>query len=588
MNTRFKFWPWLVLLTLPWLLLLPLLLTGTLSYRHDTWFHLMRIYEIRQAMLHQALPTLGSWFTFGQAGQLIQGLYPSQTLLPLVAITNWLAPVQQVYCIFGLILCAIATSNYLVFKASHLTTNQALLAALTVTYSIPLINLLVYGQLPLALIFIFMPPIFWSLYQLQTNTPHPATATVLGLNIGLTLLTHLPSAFILILLVVLIAGLDLISHRHRFLSFVQAGCWALGIGLPTLVTILVASSQTLAVAKVAQPSFFQWGQLFEEHWHHLGIGPYFGYTPLTLLALTYLALTLWRHDNWRPLKIASLTLFFIYGSNLTLQPLIELVQFPQRFYLYSAQLAIFICLVHLCQQPLGKGVTTIFYIGLASVILFSAAKTVFHVHQQLQAQTTWQAQPGYHRRLTKITNQTYQQPAFINMRTYRDYLPIEQAPYVKAGKKAFFASEYARDVNQAHSVRPSHFSGNDLHLDKTQPIDFASPVTVNPPKRQHSVPNGIDLWVHLPKSGYYDLPIWQYHYLSYQVLDNGQSRISRVSKQGRLQLKLQAGDHHLQIRLLLPTWLLAAYLTSATSLALLGLYLLCQKRPPYKSKNKAG
>lgn len=578
MNTSLKrwlaHWPWFILLGLPWLLIGPLLLTESLSYRHDTWFHLMRIYEIRQAMFHHALPTLGSWFTFGQAGQLIQGLYPHQTLLPFVALTNWLPPVQQIYVIFALILTAIASSNYVVFKKMGLTSSQAILAAMSVTYSIPLINLLVYGQIPLAIVFIFMPPLFWSLYQLQKPQPPQITPIILGLSIGLILLTHLPSAFILILLVVLLATLDIISRRHHFGAFVQAGGWAIMIGLPTIVTVIMSSSQTLAVAQVTQHTFFQWGQLFEEHWHHLGIGPYFGYTPLTLVALAWLALTVWRHNAWQPLKIGSLILFFIYGSNLTLQPLFTLVQFPQRFYLYSAQLAIFICLATLHWQPFKKGMLTFCYLGLAVFTLISAGKTVTRVQNQLAHQTIWQKQPGYHRRLTKITNQTYHQMTFINMRTYRDYLPVEQAPYVKSGKKAFFASKYARDVNQAHSVRPSHFTGHDLNLAKGQPTDFASPEGINTPNRRNSLPNGIDLTLKITQPGRYDLPIWQYHYLNYQVFDNGQPRTSQVSEQGRMQLQLSSGQHRLQIRLQPPIWLIAAYLTSTTTLALLGLLVI--------------
>ena len=70
----------------------------------DSLFHINRVYEIRQSLLHFNLPTLVNLDSFFSVGQAINGMYPDISLWPFVLLTMWLPFKEQIVMIKVLIL----------------------------------------------------------------------------------------------------------------------------------------------------------------------------------------------------------------------------------------------------------------------------------------------------------------------------------------------------------------------------------------------------------------------------------------------------------------------------------------------------
>lgn len=111
-----KWWPWAMLIVLPGLLMLPLMLTHQIHYKVDLWFQMMRIQEMNGYFQNFTWPGLGNIYSFGQSGQLIQGMYPSFTLGILVLVTGFLGAMNQVYAIILLMIILMSMSYYWFFN----------------------------------------------------------------------------------------------------------------------------------------------------------------------------------------------------------------------------------------------------------------------------------------------------------------------------------------------------------------------------------------------------------------------------------------------------------------------------------------
>ncbi len=70
----------------------------------DTWFHIERIIDIREAFKAHQVPTWINFSSYYEMGQAINGMYPDITLWPLIFITNSFSLVNQVIVIKVLIL----------------------------------------------------------------------------------------------------------------------------------------------------------------------------------------------------------------------------------------------------------------------------------------------------------------------------------------------------------------------------------------------------------------------------------------------------------------------------------------------------
>ncbi|MFB9768731.1 hypothetical protein [Lactiplantibacillus modestisalitolerans] len=558
-----------LLILMPIILLFPLIHTGTLSYKLDTWFHLMRIYEMRQSILSGSLlGTLGNIYTFGGAGQIINGMYPSLVLRVLVAITSWLSPIMQVYAIILLILIVSSLSNYFVFKSLKFKEIDAFLASIVMTYSLEVFVLLQDGSFGLGIALSIVPWLFWGLLNIRGNNLRQRrnASVTIGIIIGLFFLSHIISAFFGILMVICTAILDLINKKYNFIEYIISGITSIIIGLPTLIITLVFGKESLSVSSFGRSpkSIFEtFLPLFKAN----SGTAYFGWTAFTCLAAFYVLVTFLKHKEWSSLKtIALITILF--GTDLGYVKLFDFMQFPERFWIFGMLLCVFILILE--QFP---GNNTLKWI-ICLLAFIPALNTATNYYRNLSEQPLWQETDlEYHRYTSKLNNKSYDYEKFYSFRTYVDYLPKEQEKYKLPDPKGMWSSKEMNDANYAHSVRKSNFKIDEIKTNKKQKV-----IPFNPIKNQQAHKNTMSMTIHINNNGTYDLPFWFYKSIPYNVQVNNSEVKAKASSQGRLSLFLRKGTSHVKITQSMPFYLVITYAISG--LAIIGtlLYLFLRKR----------
>ncbi|WP_404932432.1 hypothetical protein [Pediococcus acidilactici] len=557
----------LVVLLLPIMLLSPLFLTHTISYRADTWFHMMRIYEMRRSIEDGSLMgTLGNIFTFGQAGQAINGMYPSATLKILVLVTNYLSPVNQVYAIFVLILWLTGLSNLYVFKQLKINSFQLLLASLTMTYVLSLYLILKSGTLGLAISLGIAPIIFYGLVLIQSDEKNKQmqASYLIGIGVGLIFLSHLISAFLSVLIVMIAAVIDICNSRSNFVFYVKSGLVSLLIGLPTIVTTLLLGRDALSVASFGRtPGSIV--RFFSPLWDTTQGSAYVGWTLLTVIAVIYIGISLFKVERYRALKIVAI-LTMLMGTNVAYSKFLDFIQIPERFWILGSLLCVFILIVELFKNPkYGKTIAII----AAGLTMISATNIVYNAKGTLAKQTIWQQTAQvYDRNNTKVNNKTYSYPKFTNLRTYVDYMPREQGKTAIKPPRASDPSKEMLDVSKVKSVRKSGFD-----VDSIAPGQNKNTASVRQAYDIRAHRNTLSLKARVSKPDLYDLPFWFYKHNGYVVKVNNKLVSPRDSQQGRMSVRLESGINQVSIKQIMPLQIVISYCLSIIAL-FISIYLL--------------
>lgn len=545
-----------VLIVLPMILLAPMIHTHTISYGADTWFHMMRIYEMRNSLKDGSIfGTIGNVFTFGSAGQAINGMYPSATLRILVLTTNWLSPVNQVYGIMILILWITSVCNLYVFYKLGVPKFQALLAAITMTYILSFYLIIKSGSLGLAISIGLVPLVFYGLFLIQSNDykERKKAALIIGIGIGLIFLTHVMSAMFGVIIVIMSAIWDLIYKKHNFLNYVFSGFMSMIIGLPTIVTILMMGKETLPVAsfeKKARSILNFFSPLWDAH----SGTAYLGWTSLTVLAVIYVITSLLISEKHLKFKIIAL-LNIVMGTNLGYSSIMNFIQFPERFWIFGTLLCVFVLIIE-CFNGNEKGMIRSIIISI--LVLISATNIAYNYYQKLGKQVLWQnTSRVYDRNNTKIDSDSYKYGEFKKLRTYIDYLPIQQKRTALLPPKASTPSKEMLDVNFSKNTRPTGFNKSSIKVNKKGNIVAYNKMIITKVKR-----NSVCMRVKISKNTKYDLPFWAYDSNKYVVYDNGKTLDYKISSEGRLSVSLVEGGNKIKIKQRLPKVILVSYLIS--------------------------
>ncbi|WP_172187889.1 hypothetical protein [Lentilactobacillus kribbianus] len=568
------------LLLFPILMLLPLMTTHHYLLQNDMWFHIARITELRESMQHGGLATLGSIYTFGNAGQLIKGMYPTEILTFLVGLTNKLSRIDQIYAIVFLILTSVNISNYAAFCKMKLNSLQAAMAANVITFTVVFFEVMRSGQLMLGIVFIVFPWVFYGLWLLQVQANNKRAWLYIGLGVGVTLLIHIVSAIIVALFVVIMAIIDLATGHNNWLEYVKAAGVSLVIGLVTITKILVFSPHIITVAPVQTIHIGTIADIFSPLVG--GNSSYFMIMPITMITFTYCLLTIRRQDNQFALRLAAIVVTFM-GTSIGYTAAFKWVQFPQRFFIYGLALTIFVMLVTLRGQY-----RNLIYVGLAGFVLLEGSDLALNARQLIKLSPTWSATQTHKFKDNRLSVDEVglQQPQFSNFRTYVDYMPkqqqatmnkmnIEKQTLNLLGRnfsnrfgKSTYSSKEMDDVNQAHSVRLTGFSSKAIQRDLTKRNDFGQSKVkpVNPVTTLTVKQRTVNMAVKVPKAGQYDLPYWGYRNIPYQIKINQQTQPLKISEQGRLSVTLKAGANRVAITQKLPWWYIFTLIISIGSL----------------------
>lgn len=578
MNLKVKKFPLkimgacLIFIVVPLVLLMPMIISETISYRMDTWFHLMRIMEMRKSLETGSIfGTLGNIFTFGGAGQLVNGMYPSAILRLFVAMTNWLKPVMQVYVIIWLILAIAGVSNFWLFKRIKFNIVQSVAASLVMTYALDVYVTLKAGSIGLGISLAIVPWLFYGLMRIKSEKKEEQreAAIVIGFTVGLFLLSHVMSALLGILMVVVTAVVDLIRGKRNFIWYVISGISAILVGLPTIVTTLMFNKHVLPVSSYGESSdsFFN---MFSPLWDPNKGTAYFGWTAFTVFATAYVFLTILKRNKLQSLKFVAIVTVLM-GTNIGYFQMMNFMQFPERFWIFGMLLSVFIMIIEVTTRAdIGKLASLL----MVAVTLVASTNTAVIYNRSLKTQTIWQnTDQSYNREKTKFNDKSYNADNFNKLRTYVDYLPIQQKKNVLPVPNAMNPSKEMLDVNFAHSVRKTGFRNDQIKISKDGRVTPLNKVLRQSAKKTHT-----NITVKVPSAGNYDLPFWAYSKIQYDVNINKKASLFKISNQGRMSVTLKKGINKISINQKLPIIILISYVISILSIVIMILLLFYRKK----------
>lgn len=575
-----KVWPWILLVILPCIIMLPLMMTHQFHYRVDMWFHMMRIQEMNGYFHSLSWPGMGNIYSFGQSGQLIQGMYPSLTLAILVGLTSFLSAINQIYAIIILIVIAISGSFFWFFKKLMNNDVIALLSAIIISYPTAFICGLERGQFGLVVSMIFLPMIFWGLYQLQQ--PNNKTgAMYVGLGVGLTWLTHISSGIFIVILVMVMGTVDLLLKRKNLGQYIISGVLSGLIALPTLLKLVVYKNEVMPVVEHGLEAKLNLLNVFDPLW--LGTRYYHDFmSALAVIALIYVIFTVKNQTQFKSMKVTVLILTLMSttaGYFIFLRPL----QFPTRFLAYALPLAMFIMLLEIPDrmkkwQPENRKIVYVLLVFLAMV---PAINSPLRVRDFVKTHELWQVNKLYLSDTTTVDKESLQDTKFTSGRTYIDYMPKQQKKTAEKGGVAYVGSKAMRDVNEAKSVRLSGFNPDEIQMknpnapkhlnDKLAAENYVIPV--NPATNLQAHKRTLTMTVNVPASGQYDLPFWMYAHVNYDVKINNVHVTPKISDQGRMSVPLNAGKQTVTITQKFPIMILGSYMVMSISIICALIYL---------------
>lgn len=588
-NVLNKYGALFILLALPMVILLPYVLTHQLHYKEDMWFHLLRIQEMNTAIQGGYFPPLGNVHTFGNAGQLVQGMYPSFTLDILVLLTSFFTAVNQVYAIFYLILVSISGAYFFIFKKVSSSNWAALLKAILMTYPTIYYFMLQGGQFGLSLAYIFIPFVFWGLYKIRDNNDKTAFLYI-GVGVGLILLSHMASALFVVMIVVIVAIADLLLNQRNFLAYVKAGIVAGLVGLPTVIKVGLLGRAVMGVSTVNVEAQLSILTIFSPLWENGR--PYFGITAFMLIGLIFVILTIYKSTQTQALKVAAIAMalfstvtgyLFIFAS----------VQYSLRFLTYSLLLGLFVFLLDLPMyyKKLGENNVRMIYSIMLFLALVPAVNSSLSARQFVQSKPLWQDQGIYNRTQNKFDKESFEFDDFTHLRTYIDYIPVQQTKTATKPPLMSAASKQMEDVTSAKSVRLTGFKSSEIKMSQSEKIYQAEDkrsidnkvIPYQPAKNIEANKRTVSMDVNVNAKGTYDLPFWMYPHIKYATTVDGKLVDAVASNRGRMSVDLTKGKHHITITQELPIMIISAYVVTLMTL-IASIIFITRQRSTKKEK----
>lgn len=210
----------------------------------DTFFHVNRIYEIRQAFLKHQIPNWLNFSTFFDAGYAIDGMYPDITLWPLVALTMHLSPVHQIICIRFLIeIFAFLVTYIALIKNNYAKFSSALIAGVYSLSGFLLYTFTIEMELGTSIILIFAFPIFFTIKKILM-TKHFSLKLILqmGLLFAIIIWSHLLSVLVAAIIIAPLVIYQLFKKNwYPLVNFALAAVMMLLLGLPILIRYFIIS-----------------------------------------------------------------------------------------------------------------------------------------------------------------------------------------------------------------------------------------------------------------------------------------------------------------------------------------------------------
>lgn len=222
---------------------------GYFATGFDSYFHLQRIYEIREAFLHNEIPGWLNFVTFHHLGQAINGMYPEISLWPLIYITSRFDPIHQVLVIKIFLMLLTFYVSYFSLASRFDRDNSALIAGCYTFSGLVLRSFYLELQLGTALALAVLFPIIFNYMELVRKRNLDIKLILkTGLLGWIVLNSHLMSAFVLYLTLVIFL-IPVIVTKRNYIALVNvtlSGILLFVTSLPMLYRYYVLSRAKLA------------------------------------------------------------------------------------------------------------------------------------------------------------------------------------------------------------------------------------------------------------------------------------------------------------------------------------------------------
>lgn len=218
----------------------------------DTWFHIERIIDIREAFKAHQVPTWINFSSYYEMGQAINGIYPDITLWPLIFITNSFSLVNQVIVIKVLILGGTFLISYISLVNHKFKKESSFYVAILYTFSGYSLYQFLYELQPGAIIiYIFTFPLIFSIEEvLYAKSIEKKLIIKLSLLFGIILYSHLLSAAVIACLILILWFIRTIVEQElnyfSILNLFFASLLAFLYSMPILYRVYVISKSKIA------------------------------------------------------------------------------------------------------------------------------------------------------------------------------------------------------------------------------------------------------------------------------------------------------------------------------------------------------
>lgn len=337
----------------------------------DSFFHIERVYEIREAFKAHHFPSWVNFITFHHIGQAINGMYPDISLWPLVYITNILNPVHQIIVIRSLILALTYSVTRYSISKRFCNINATYSAAIYTLSGMCLRNFNNEIQLGTAIILIFLFPIVFAIKELiYSKKIEPILVIKLSLLCTIIIYSHLMSIFVLYLIVGIFILARLIYHRsiYPIINILLSSTLLALTSLPILFRYFtISSSKIQSVYSKGNVTAINFTDIFTSaSWNSRGA------LSLVSIILISIVLTNLEKSNLSKLMpyIYGEILILILGTNLApwsiLQnlPLLDSIQDTGwRFLIFSSAIPFILLLINFSAKTSEKILHILFVIS---------------------------------------------------------------------------------------------------------------------------------------------------------------------------------------------------------------------------------
>lgn len=533
---------------------------------YDTFFHTQRIYDIRLAFLHHALPSWVNFNTFYNTGQAVNGMYPDLTLWPLVLVTNFLTPIHQIIAIKSLI-------AFLTFIVTFLSLNKrfesrnAVLAAIIFTLSGSVLKDLANEmQTGTAIIMIFAFPILFTLKDaIESKKVEPKLIIKTALLMTIVINSHLLSAVV----ITIIAGLFLIVITVIRKNY-QA--W-LNLAIAAFLTVFLSAPLLYRIVKISKTGLlapFGKGHVTSESlWNLFSTTSWSAKSTISEIAIVLIIITLIgiKRDKikqllpWLSLEL----LLIIFCTNilpwnlLSHLPIIDTFQAANwRFGIFLGIAPLIMVLINFKERT--SRIILLILAVLSFILAFRNSYNFQYYHTAnltvVNKYTSTMVPPNDTVKLTSTGINSNK----LSRTLLPDYAP-NSAPLQKGSNGASFDPQL------------SYLITNQLGTTKTKDIPLTHTTTVNSITfKAHNVPKGS-----------ISLPVFGYRTLKYRITLNGKPTTAHLNNYGLITIESQSNLKHAnyKIEFIQPT-LYKALLWMST---ILFLVLLIGLTVPIKKSN---